>query len=98
MLTKEECKEGLMYMCNQCIDGTGDYTDCYKVCDGRDILKQLINEHFELLKAYDKACEILHEYGCPNEIYAYCNQCCSIYGDDECWKEYLLNEVNEDVD
>lgn len=72
-----------------------------------DLLKQLINEHFDnnnartvqnlvseidkLEKALDKACEKLEEFANTYEDRGYCDE----PFEKEQWKEWLLDEVKE---
>ena len=86
-LTKEEClealrtiEEGLRIDYCKSINYVIYHGSVIKI----DILKQLIDEHFELEKALDKACVIISNiYDLPDIRWT--------FSADE-WKEYLLDE------
>lgn len=75
MLTKEECLEALHYLvsgqCSYCWKTHGKETDV-ECQESKQMLEQLINEHFELVeKATPKKAILVHDYDgyvyeCPN--------------------------------
>ena len=67
----------------------------------RDYFQQRTLECYKLEKALDNACELLEEHVLEKRIFVgeYCEfDFLKPIRTKEEWKEYLLNEVNEDVD